>query len=289
VNRSQDFLASIVIPVFNGERYLTDALESALSQTHQNLEVIVVNDGSTDDTASIAARYAQLDPRIKLIQQRNQGLSAARNTGLHHAQGSFVGFLDHDDALDPHKLERQITYLNDHPDCGLVYGDYLWADANLQPLHTVHMDTPPVPLGELYLYRNWFTPVVPLLRHTLIERVGGFDEQLHGAEDWDYWLRCSRHTSFGYAPGVVALYRTHENQMHRDMDRMRKARLQVLRKHFAPHTREYRLGLASIYWNEIQFFKPRREFGPILTAAKGLLETRVGLPQLREIARINAG
>ena len=286
---SRDPLATVVIPVYNGERYLADALESVLSQTHRHLEAIVVNDGSKDGTALIAERYAQIDPRIRVIHQRNRGLSGARNTGLTHAQGEFVGFLDHDDALAPSKLEHQIAFLNEHPDCGLVYGDYVWANSDLEPLQTVVMDTPPVPLRELYLYRNWFTPVVPLLRRSLIERVGGFDEHLRGAEDWDYWLRCSRHTTFRYAPGVVASYRTHDDQMHRDMEMMRKARLQVLRKHFALHSREYRLGLASIYWNEIQFFKPRRELKPILSAAKGLLETRVGLPQLREIARINAG
>ena len=276
--RSQDFLISIITPVFNGERYLADALRSALSQTHTRLEIIVVNDGSSDGTVTIAEQFAQDDPRIKLVHQRNQGLSSARNTGLRHAQGEFVCFLDHDDALESAKLERQAAHLCAHPESGLVYGDYVWADANLEPEHTVVMDAPPVPLSELYLYRNWFTPVVPMLRRSLIDAVGDFDETLHGAEDWDYWLRCSQHTTFSYLPGVVAHYRTHPAQMHRDMEMMRQARLQVLGKHFARHSKEFRLGLASIYWNEIQFFKPRRQLGPILHAATRLLETGVGLP-----------
>ena len=106
---------SVVIPVYNGDRYLAEAITSVLDQTYKNFELIVVDDGSTDGSAEIAKSYKQA---VLYTFQPNGGLSKARNTGLALARGKYIAFLDHDDLWLPHKLARQVTYLDSHPDVG---------------------------------------------------------------------------------------------------------------------------------------------------------------------------
>ena len=114
-------LVSVVIPCYNQAHFLTEAIESVLAQTSRQFEIIVVDDGSTDNTAEVAARY----PGIGYLRQDNQGLAAARNTGLRHSQGDYLVFLDADDRLLPAALESGLDYLSAHPACAFVWGHYL--------------------------------------------------------------------------------------------------------------------------------------------------------------------
>ncbi len=110
-------LVSVIVPVYNGERYLTKTIQSVLTQDYQPIEIIVVDDGSTDRTAEIV----RAQPNIHYIYQNNRGVSAARNTGIAAAQGEFLAFLDADDMWVPQKLSVQVSYLTQHPDVGFVY------------------------------------------------------------------------------------------------------------------------------------------------------------------------
>jgi glycosyltransferase involved in cell wall biosynthesis len=176
---------SIIIPSYNSAQYVADAIESALNQTIESKQVIVVNDGSTDDTAELLNQYRD---RIEVIHQENRGLSGARNTGLRSAKGECVAFLDADDAWHPRKLELQIKALSAVPHLGMVGSDTF--DYPTQPFPHVGDDLPihEVPLKKL-LVRNYFTASAVLVRRVIAQQVGEFDTTLPNAEDLDYWQR----------------------------------------------------------------------------------------------------
>jgi glycosyltransferase involved in cell wall biosynthesis len=252
-----DPLASVIIPAYNSSAFLADAVNSAVRQTYRAVEIIIVNDGSTDDTGRIAERFAAEDTRIRVVHKANAGLSAARNTALEVARGEFVSFLDADDALLPEKIDQQIAFMRDNPECDLVYSDYYIADATLSPIGLRTAGTPPLPFGDLFVLRNWFPPVVPLLRASLARRVGPFDESLKAAEDWDYWIRCAATGRFGYRPGAVAIYRFHQQQMSRQFERMRQAQFQLIDKHYGGTARRLRLARGARHLEHAKQFKRR--------------------------------
>lgn len=254
---------SVVIPVYNGEAFVDGAIGSALAQTHENVEVVVVNDGSTDGTADVVEGLAGRDARVRVVHKENGGLAAARNTGIDNATGAYLNFLDADDWLLDHKLRHQLDALAEAPDHDLVYSDYVKVSETDGSEHEVPRGVPPVPFERLYVYRNWFAPMVPLLRRRLVDRVGGFDTAFRAAEDWDYWLRCARETEFLYAPGVVAKYRLHDGQMHRDHDRMNVAHQRLVAKHFGEDPDRRRASMAYYHLDNARFRHGRREYGRV--------------------------
>lgn len=222
---------SIIIPAYNQAHYLGHAIESALAQTHRDLEVIVVDDGSTDDTAAVAQSFA--DAHVRYVYQANRGLSAARNTGLRHAGGEFVSFLDSDDQFLPHKLELLLAELERHPESGLAAGQAIPVDQDGQPIGQVFDKGLPAE-GAQWLLGNPLHVGSVLLRRAWQERVGYFDESLRSYEDWDLWLRLARAgCPMRYVAQPVSLYRFHPAQMTRDGRQMTTATFAVLDKVFA--------------------------------------------------------
>ena len=216
-------LVSVVMPTYNYARYVGDALGSLQAQTHARWECVVVDDGSTDDTAEVVAGFAARDARIKYVRQENRRQAAARNTGLRHCAGDYVQFLDADDLLESRKLERQAAYLEAHPEVDIVYGGArgftsasqggagVLVENNLLPaMPEVRGRGPEV--APALVRRNIMFINSPLVRRRLVEEVGPFDERLAQAEDWDYWLRCAlKGARFHFLPeeGTLALVRTH--------------------------------------------------------------------------------
>ena len=185
---------TVIIPALNAAPFIREALVSLQDQTFSDWEAIIINDGSDDETGSIADAMAQDDERISVIHHAiSQGLSAARNTGLWMAQGEFIQFLDADDKLLPHKLATQLDYLETHPTCDMVCGPGQYFDAH----GAVPTEYPP-PAGSALatlLTRNYILVNAALTRQSAIEKIGGFKESsstrlpVYGCEDWDFWLR----------------------------------------------------------------------------------------------------
>lgn len=224
-------LVSIIIPAYNQAHYLGRAIQSALAQTHSDLEVIVVDDGSTDDTAAVAQGFA--DPRLRYVYQVNRGLSAARNTGLRHASGDFVSFLDSDDQFLPHKLELLLAELERYPEAGLAAGQAIPVDPDGQPIGQVFAKGLPAEAAH-WLLGNPLHVGSVLLRRAWQTRVGYFDESLRSYEDWDLWLRLARAgCPMRWVAQPVSLYRFHPAQMTRDGRQMTTATFAVLDKVFA--------------------------------------------------------
>ena len=209
-------LVSVVIPTYNYGRYVTEAVDSALAQTYPAVEVIVVDDGSTDDTRERLAAYGD---RIRYIYQANAGLSAARNTGIRAASGPFVAFLDSDDAFHPRKLELQMALFAARPELGLVgtaqFSDEprVWADI-----------APPAPRIDLSLddivIRSRFAPSSAVARRECFAAVGEFDTDLRSVEDRDMWLRIAARFPVAAVEAPLTWYRITPGSMSRNPERM---------------------------------------------------------------------
>jgi glycosyltransferase involved in cell wall biosynthesis len=223
-------LVSVVIPCYNQAHFLGEAIESVLAQGYTNFEVIVVDDGSTDDTEVVASRYAAKDLRVRLIGQHNRGLAGARNRGLAEASGEYVVFLDSDDRLLPEALEVGVRELGAHPECAFVSGHYRPISAEGQPYavpRQARVD------GDHYLALlrdNYISmPASVMYRRWVFGEVGGFDGSVDAAADWDLYLRVARRFPIHHHGEVVADYRWHGANMTNDPALMLRTTVAVLR------------------------------------------------------------
>jgi glycosyltransferase involved in cell wall biosynthesis len=203
---------SVIIPCYKQAGFLTDAIESVLGQTHPHIEVIVVDDGSPDDTSDVASRY----PRVRCIRQENQGLSAARNTGIRESEGEFLVFLDADDRLTPKALESGVQHLRQCPSAAFVAGKHRNISIDGSPRPTVqkpHIDKDHY--VEL-LRANCIgiaCPATVMYRRAVFDDVHGFDTTVNAASDYDLYLRIARKFAISFHTDIVAEYRQHGNSM----------------------------------------------------------------------------
>jgi len=224
-------LVSIIIPAYNQAAYLEQAIRSALGQTYEAIEVIVVDDGSTDDTAAVVAGLS--DPRLRYVRQENQGLSSARNTGIRTASGGYLSFLDADDLFLQEKVALLVHELTVRPEAGLAAGQAVPVDESGQAIGRVFDRGLPDAPAEWLLGNRLHVGSV-LLRADWQARVGLFDEGLRSYEDWDLWLRLAQAgCPMTWLPRPVSLYRFHRAQMTRDGAQMTRASFAVLDKVFS--------------------------------------------------------
>lgn len=224
---------SVIIPVFNGEQYIAMALESVFSQTYQNYEVIVIDDGSTDRTEEIMAPFLS---ELKFIRQPNSGPACARNKGIENSIGEFVAFLDHDDIWLPNKLNLQVPYLEQSKTVSLVYSDFgTFNDQGIIEDSASRARGLFMPSGYVFPYL-FFDPIcwtsTVLVRRSCLHEIGGFDEdqKIHMAEDYDLWLRLSKKIEFHYINQVTAMYRQSPNSLSRNVGGGVKAEIHMLQK-----------------------------------------------------------
>jgi len=238
-------LLSIVVPVYNGAPFLASTLDSALAQTRRNWEMIIVDDGSTDDSADIAADYCRREPRLHLIRQPHEGVAAARNRGFaaSHPHSDYVIFLDADDVWHPTALERLLVALEAHPTAAGAHAIARTVDEEGQPYEPGKMEevlrkrltvidrrvvdvplTAPTTFSAL-LVECWIvTPGICLLRRSFLERAEGFREALTHGEDWEFWLRLTRLGDLVFVDEVLIDYRRHERSASADPNRMQAGR-----------------------------------------------------------------
>src|SRR5215211_1969839 len=220
---------SVVIPCYNQAHFLGEAIRSVLYQTYQDFEVIVVNDGSEDNTEEVASAYVAGDPRVRLITQQNRGLAESRNRGLAEARGEYVVFLDSDDLLLGEALELGARELAAHPGCAFVSGQYRAVAADGSFFWKPY-DPPLEKDGYLMLLQYCFgMPAVVIFRRWVFEEVGGFDGSVDAAADWDLYLRIARRFPIHHHGRVVAEYRQHGTSMNQNPALMLKSTMIVLR------------------------------------------------------------
>ncbi len=212
---------SVVVTCYNYGRFLRQAVASALAQTSGELEVIIVDDGSTDDTPNIASTLAG-EPRVRYVRQANAGQAAAKNRGIAEARGELVAFLDADDAWAPEKLARQLPLL-DNPAVGVVYSDRQRMNEEGRPAFTPRFHGHGSPrrgrITRHLLFDNFIPFSSSVARRQALLQAGGFKEDLAMAIDWDLWLRVSLDWEFDYVAAPLLHYRAgHADQMSRKLD-----------------------------------------------------------------------
>jgi len=233
-NTAQDMstypLISVVIPTYNRSKLLSMTVESVLAQTYPAVEVIVVDDGSADDTAAVGRDYGQ---RVRFIRQDNAGVSAARNRGFLASNGEYVNFLDDDDTIVPEKIERQVAMLRHQPEAGLVHCRYYLMDKSGTPIYQVGR----LPAGDILrdlVCANFVWMSAPLIRRECLERAGLFDETLSAAADYDLWLRIAQAGyPFACVQEPLGAYRVHRGSMVTAAARTEQEVIEALSRVFA--------------------------------------------------------
>ena len=223
-------LVSVVIPTFNYGQFVVEAVESALAQSYSPLEIIVVDDGSTDDTHERLKPYMS---RIRYIYQVNSGLSAARNTGIQAARGEWVAFLDSDDKWHHRKTEIQICFVLKDPAVRLIAttttGDPKAVREDIEEIHNTPLTLTLITFSDLFV-KNRFAPSSVLMHRSVFEEVGLFDSELRSAEDRDMWIRTASVSKIGRIDLALTYYRIHTSSMSSNARRMEENIRKMLRK-----------------------------------------------------------
>lgn len=224
---------SVVIPTYNYGRFLSRALDSVLAQTERADEIIVVDDGSTDDTRHVLARYAN---HVHAIHQENRGLSAARNAGIARSGGDLVAFLDSDDTWHPRKLELQLDLWRRYPDSGAIGCGVQVVDSGGVAIRTLRFANAEGEvldrLRAIALRRRWVggSGSGALVPADVLRSAGGFDETLAAAEDWDLWLRIAANHPIRNVDATLASIWDHRSGSFRDFAKMELGQRAVLHK-----------------------------------------------------------
>jgi glycosyltransferase involved in cell wall biosynthesis len=243
-------LISVIIPAYNGEETIRETIESVLNQTFKDFEILVINDGSQDATLDIINSIK--DFRLKVFSYSNAGQAVSRNRGFSQSSGEFIAFLDADDLWTPTKLEAQLKALQDNPQAAVAYSWSDFIDEKGQFLRGASRSTLS---GDVYA-KLLLTDFLdngsnPLIRRQALIEVGGFDETLTPAEDWDMWLRLAARYHFVLVPAPHILYRQSANSESSNLLRMESACVRLIESAFkqAPDSLQHlkRHSFANIY------------------------------------------
>ena len=219
-------LVSVVIPCYRQARFLAETLESALAQAHGETEIVVVDDGSPDNTCEVVSHY----PGVRYVRQENQGLARARNTGFQHSKGEYVVFLDADDHLTPNAIQSHLACLAEHPEAGFVVGDI-----DHMALDGSYAGSPRWPLLESNQYQELLrvkhvaNTIAVMFRREVLEQLEGFNPACSPAEDYELLLRAARLFPSRHHRNVVAQYRRHPETLSRKGTLMLPAINRVMR------------------------------------------------------------
>jgi glycosyltransferase involved in cell wall biosynthesis len=265
-------LISVIVPVYNGAKTIRETIESVLNQTFQDFELIIINDGSKDSTLEILAEIQ--DSRLKVFSYPNAGLAASRNRGIERAIGEYISFIDADDLWTPDKLEAQLKAIQDNPEAAVAYSWTNYIDQSSQFLRrggyiTANGDV----LAKLLVVDFLENGSNPLIRRQALIEVGGFDESLPAAEDWDILLRLAAHYHFVAVPSAQVLYRTSTYSMSANVLRQEAACVNVLKQAYAraPKSLQY---LKKYTWANLYRYLSFKILDGPTTRKRGLIAAK---------------
>jgi glycosyltransferase involved in cell wall biosynthesis len=234
MNTNQQKLVSVIIPAYNIEKYISQTIDSVIHQTYKNIEIIIVNDGSTDNTEKIIQKYSQKDSRIIIVNQQNGGVSAARNSGFKKASGDYFCIIDSDDIMLPEKIATQVNFLEHNKDIDFTYSKvYYFFDGSYD---IYQRDLAAISGNAVYKkllqYGNFIYTSTVLFRRSVFDDFGGFDETLRSAEEFDYWLTlASQGVKFLHQDTYLTLCRSRKGGLSSDSVTMYASAVSVIQKH----------------------------------------------------------
>lgn len=282
-------LISVIIPAYNAEKTILATIKSVVSQTYKNFEIVVINDGSTDNTVSVVSTVS--DPRIKILSFENSGLPTARNRGIDHSSGELLSFLDADDLWTHEKLEKQFNAIQKNKGIGVVYSWTRFIDEANQVMFS-GSGLNEVFEGNIYcemLQGNFIRSGSNILmRKSLINEVGYFDPDLKSVEDWDYYIRLAAVTKFSYVPEYQILYRKSNTSMTTNVGKMEFFSLLVINRAYdnAPSSKQHlkKISLSNTYFYLAKQFLSSdpfdTEFNLILKAFRKLFKAIYLYPKI---------
>jgi glycosyltransferase involved in cell wall biosynthesis len=275
---------SVIIPAYNQGQYLSQAINSVLAQTYCNFEIIVVDDGSTDESREVVSQFGN---QVRYIWQENKGLGGARNTGIRAARGELIGLLDADDEWLPNFLETMVSLARQHPEASVYYCRAQSMDTNGYKLPQIfgglvrQTDT----MYQTLLRANFLIPSTIVARRSDIIAAGMFDQSsqdIHGCEDWDLWLHLALDHEFIGTDGCFVRYRLHGNSLSANSVGMQRAAQAVMEKHFGHDDGDYQ------NWSN----EKRRAYGGVyryclLTSIQHQRDWRSSIEYLRQALQID--
>jgi glycosyltransferase involved in cell wall biosynthesis len=249
---------SVVIPAYNAMTYLPETVESVLRQTFTDFEVLIIDDGSSDHIRQWADQ--QTDPRIKLISQVNQGVSVARNTGIAHAQGEYIAFLDADDLWETTKIEKQVRCLDANPALGLVHTWMVFIDKQGKSTGRIISSHTEGNVWKQLVEKNTIACSSVMVRRCCFEVIGLFDQNLEFAEDWDMWIRIGYHYPFAVIKEPLYYYRQLSNSLSKNCKVIEPNFQTIIEKNFKSSpsellylkNRSYGYSYLCLAWKSIQ-------------------------------------
>ena len=264
----------VIIPAYNAASFLPSAIQSVLAQTFDDWRIVLIDDGSTDNTAGVIAPYRQqLGPKLLYLYQPNTGLPAARNAAIRSSSAPFLALLDADDIWLPQRLTESLRCFHHRPEVGLSYGFVSRIDANGAIIDTFadrnkHAEGWIAP----YIYMRMIDLPCPTItfRRECVDAVGLFDETLRATEDRDLWVRIALRYQVALAPHILAYYRTSPASMTTDPDRMLQNQLRFIQKHFGSPgcgRRARRIALSRIYKQRAEALGSRHQLGTALKSS----------------------
>ncbi|CCB91475.1 putative glycosyl transferase [Waddlia chondrophila 2032/99] len=228
-------LISVVIPTYNQEKYLSQSIQSVLNQTYSSIEILIVNDGSTDNTRALLTEF-QSRPGIRIFHQENKGLSAARNLGIRHARGAFIALLDSDDLMAAERLQKQYDALQAGSNLDIVYTAVTLIDEEGTALGTMRRESIP---PENFLAEEFFRNQVPspstIMTKRAVFQTNLFDENLRFGEDLEWILRTAHQDVFHYLDTPLTCYRRHQGNISENLEQLRGIELNILHAYGVEH------------------------------------------------------
>lgn len=238
---------SVIIPTYNRARFLKEAIDSVLAQTYQDYELIIVDDGSQDETAQIVKPYQD---KLKYIFVPHQGVSKARNIGIQEAKGEFIAFLDSDDLWLPKKIETQVAFFTFHPDALICQTEEIWIRNGIRVNPKKYHLKPSGMMFAQSLRRCLISPSAVMMCKTLFDDIGLFDESMPACEDYDLWLRVTVKYPVYLLPQALVIKRGgHPDQLSRIVPSLDKWRIKAIIKLLESKTlnpEQYRLAIEEL-------------------------------------------
>jgi glycosyltransferase involved in cell wall biosynthesis len=244
------YTVSLIMAVYNGEAALRASIDSILTQTFSDFELVIVDDGSTDTTPAILSEYATRDNRVKIVKnQKNLGLTASLNVGIHAASGTYIARMDAGDTSEPTRFEQQVAFLDTHPECGLLGTWAKIVNEDGRQIGVMKYPTDHDTLRKIMIRYNPFVHSSVMMRRSVLDAAGWYDERWKYAQDYELFFRMLRHGKVALLGEYLVSYRVYPNSITR-----RKNKLQTL---FAIKARvkAIRSGQYSV-WSYIALFRP---------------------------------
>lgn len=257
-----DGLVSVIMPLYNAEKYVSEAIESILSQTYENIELIIVDDCSRDSSPDIANKFADRDTRIRFFRnEKNIGVAKTRNRAIHEARGEYVACLDNDDVAMPDRIAEQVNFLKTHPDYGLVASDVEIIDENSRPIAMRYYPHTDQEIRQTMLRVNPVANPACLFRRAVFEELGDcYDESACPVEDYEFVLRVARKHKIANFDRILTKYRISTAQaknvyLKKTIRLTLKIQRNAIMQGFSDtcFNRLYRLGLGTLLWMPDRF------------------------------------